>query len=129
MSNLQRNLIVFGRLLRRAGIDVHVGRMIDVTDALQHVDIASRDEVFHTCRALLVHRHDDLATFDRAFDAFWDALQRPAQPSSTPRDAGDLPAAASGHPPGLDEGNEPTDAIGDIRTWSDAATIADKDFG
>ena len=34
-SNLQRNLVVFGRLLRRAGIDVHVGRLIDVTDALQ----------------------------------------------------------------------------------------------
>jgi hypothetical protein len=61
MSNLQSNLIVFGRLLRRAGIDVHVGRLIDVTDALQHVDLSSRDEVYHTCRALLVHRHDQLA--------------------------------------------------------------------
>src|SRR5262245_19854689 len=73
MSNLSRNLIVFGRLLRRAGIDVHVGRMIDVTDALQHVDLASRDEVYHTCRALLVHRHDQLAVFDRAFELFWRA--------------------------------------------------------
>ena len=27
--------------------------------------------MYHTCRALLVHRRDDLATFDRAFDAFW----------------------------------------------------------
>ena len=71
MSHLQRNLIVFGRLLRRAGIDVHVGRLIDVTDALQHVDLSSRDEVYHTCRALLVHRHDQLAIFDRAFDLFW----------------------------------------------------------
>ena len=71
MSNLQRNLIVFGRLLRGAGIDVHVGRMIDVTGALQHVDLASRGEVYHTCRALLVHRHDQLAVFDRAFEVFW----------------------------------------------------------
>ena len=45
--------------------------MIDVTDALQHVNLASRDEVYHTCRALLVHRHDQLAVFDRAFDMFW----------------------------------------------------------
>jgi tetratricopeptide (TPR) repeat protein len=67
LSNLQHNLVVFGRLLRRAGIDVHVGRLIDVTDALQHVDLSSRDEVYHTCRALLVHRHDQLAIFDRAF--------------------------------------------------------------
>jgi uncharacterized protein with von Willebrand factor type A (vWA) domain len=49
-GQLQRNPIVFGRLLCRAGIDVHVGRMIDVTDALQHVDVGSRDEVYHTCR-------------------------------------------------------------------------------
>ena len=73
MSNLQRNLIVFGRLLRRAGIDVHVGRMIDVSDALQHVDLAARDEVYHTCRALLVHRQDQLPVFDRAFEVFWRA--------------------------------------------------------
>src|SRR6185503_15173651 len=73
MSSLQQNLIVFGRLLRRAGIDVHVGRMIDVTDALQYIDLASRDEVYHTCRALLVHRHDQLAVFDRAFNLFWGA--------------------------------------------------------
>jgi hypothetical protein len=73
MSALQRNLIVFGRLRRRAGMDVHVGRMIDVTDALQHVDLGSRDEVYHTCRALLVHRHDQLAVFDRAFEMFWRA--------------------------------------------------------
>ena len=48
---LQCNLIVFCRLLRRAGIGVHVGRMIDVTEALQHVNLSSRDEVYHTCRA------------------------------------------------------------------------------
>ena len=45
--------------------------MLDVTEALQHVDIRARDDVYHTCRALLVHRHEDLAIFDRAFDAFW----------------------------------------------------------
>ena len=65
------NLLAFGRLLRRLGLDVHPGRMLDVTEALQHVDIRVQAEVYHTCRALLVHRHDDLSIFDRAFDAFW----------------------------------------------------------
>ena len=65
------NLLAFGRLLRRLGIEVHPGRMLDVAEALQHVDIGVRDEVYHACRALLVHRYEDLAIFDRAFDAFW----------------------------------------------------------
>ena len=56
MSHLAENLLVFGRLLRALGLDVHMGRMLDVLKALQHVDIAVRDQVFHTCRALLVHR-------------------------------------------------------------------------
>lgn len=70
-SALLNNLLVFARLLRTLGIDVHLGRLLDATDALQHVDIGSRDDVYHTLRALFVHRHDHLATFDAAFDAFW----------------------------------------------------------
>ena len=68
---LLANLLAFGRLLRRLGLDVHPGRMLDVAEALQYVDIRVRDEVYHACRALLVHRYEDLAIFDRAFEAFW----------------------------------------------------------
>ena len=50
-----------------------MGRMLDVVQALPHVDLGERDEVYHTCRALLVHRREDLAVFDRAFAAFWRA--------------------------------------------------------
>src|SRR5262245_41713999 len=71
MSRLLEHLLFFGRLLRRSGIDVHPGRMIDVVDALGHVNLATRDEVYHTCRALLVHRHEHLAVFDALFDNFW----------------------------------------------------------
>src|SRR5512144_2022191 len=78
---LLANLLAFGRLLRRLGLDVHPGRMLDVAEALQHVDIRVRDEVYHACRALLVHRYEDLAIFDRAFDAFWnDRRARPPTP-------------------------------------------------
>ena len=70
-SHLPRNLLVFGRVLRRVGIDVHVGRLLDVMEAMQYVDLGSRDEVYHTCRALLVFRVDQIPLFDRAFEAFW----------------------------------------------------------
>ena len=71
MPALLDNLLVFGRLLRALGLEVHVGRLLDIAEALPHVNLAAREDVYHTCRALLVHRHEDLAVFDRAFDAFW----------------------------------------------------------
>ena len=71
MSRLLDNLLIFGRVLRRAGIDVHPGRLLDVIEALGHVNLGARDEVYHTCRALLVHRQEQIAIFDRAFAAFW----------------------------------------------------------
>jgi uncharacterized protein with von Willebrand factor type A (vWA) domain len=70
---LLNNLLVFGRLLRALGLDVHLGRLIDAADALQHIDIGSRDDVYHTLRALLVHRHEHLSIYDQAFAAFWNA--------------------------------------------------------
>ena len=48
MSRLLDNLLVFGRVLRRAGIDVHPGRLLDVVEALGHVNLGARDEVYHT---------------------------------------------------------------------------------
>ena len=71
MSRLLENLLAFGRLLRRAGIDVHPARLIDLTEALGYVNLGARDEVYHACRALLVHRQDQIAIFDWAFAAFW----------------------------------------------------------
>ncbi len=71
MSRLLDNLLIFGGVLRRAGIDVHPGRLLNVIEALGHVNLSTRDEVYYTCRALLVHRQEQIATFDRAFAAFW----------------------------------------------------------
>src|SRR5436190_5957582 len=71
MSGLLGNLLVFGRLLRRLGLEVHLGRLLDIVEAFQFINIGSRDDVYHTCRALLVRQREDRAIFDRAFDAFW----------------------------------------------------------
>jgi uncharacterized protein len=71
MSFLLHNLIHFGRLLHDFGLDIHAGRMLDVTKALGHVEIGRRSDVYFTLRSLLIHRHQDLAVFDRAFHLFW----------------------------------------------------------
>lgn len=131
MSNLQRNLIVFGRLLRRAGIDVHVGRLIDITEALQHVDLASRDEVYHTCRALFVHRHDHLAVFDRAFELFWrvhsgrSASVKGERPGPA-QSAGQMEWPPLGQVDAAEEGSSSPHVL---QTWSEMGALATKDFG
>jgi uncharacterized protein with von Willebrand factor type A (vWA) domain len=132
MSHLLENLLLFGRLLRTLGLEVHMGRMLDVVHALQHVDLAERGDVYHTCRALLVHRHDDLAVFDRAFDAFWRAPRRPPI-DATAIAAEDLdgPQAEPMAPGGIQMVGDAVageSAAGALRTWSAAASLADRDF-
>jgi len=71
VSALLPNLLHFGRLLHRLGLDVPAGRMRDVANALAFVDLGQRSEFFHTLRSLLVHRVQDLPLFDDAFRVFW----------------------------------------------------------
>ena len=68
-----RNLLLFGRLLRRAGLDVHHSRLLDAVRSLEWVGVESRRDVRATLRALLVHRHEDLVRFDAAFELFFRA--------------------------------------------------------
>ncbi|MCY4581869.1 MAG: hypothetical protein OXE50_03570, partial [Chloroflexi bacterium] len=65
------NLLLFGRLLRRLGLDVHVGRMLDAIRVLEDIGLEHRGDVRAALRTLLVHRKDDLPLFDEAFDVFW----------------------------------------------------------
>ena len=133
---LLERLLEFGRTLRGLGLDVHTGRMVDVVDALSCVDLAQRDDVFHVCRSLLVHRHEDLDTFDRAFEAFWLGAPRQApRESAGPGDGTDGPAPAAGgrESYGLLEtatGSNSTEGDDDLQlpAWSDAESLATKDF-
>ncbi len=135
MADLLDRLLRFGRILRGAGLDVHTGRMIDLARALQVIDLASRPDVHHACRALLVHRQEEIATFDRLFDAFW----RAAHLSAAPPPAADAPSAHE--PPrtsipgavgtaDVEPDDDADETAGERqRVWSDAAILARKDFG
>jgi uncharacterized protein len=138
MSRLLDNLLIFGRVLRRAGIDVHRGRLLDLIEALGHVNLGARDEVYHTCRALLVHRQEQIAIFDRAFAAFWrehheGESRREPPPDQSRAAAVEIEEVLApdefGAPSGADEaeGNAPTTKSG-LKTWSDLGGLADKDF-
>jgi len=137
VPHLVSNLLTFGRVLRRAGIEVHPGRVLDVIAALGYVNLAARIEVYHACRALLVHRQEQIPIFDRAFDAFWrehheEARREPRSdelpatieiadvlvPHDVPASTGTEDEAESDAP--TSEQHQPT--------WSDLGTLADKDF-
>jgi hypothetical protein len=65
-------VLAFCRLLRRMGLGVTSGRIIDVFRALDHVRIHRREEFRLALRVNLVSSHDEEVLFDRVFDTFWD---------------------------------------------------------
>jgi uncharacterized protein with von Willebrand factor type A (vWA) domain len=67
------NLLLFGRVLRAAGVHVHRERMVDAIQATEWIGLRSRADVRATLSALLVHRHEDLPLFNEVFDLIFRA--------------------------------------------------------
>lgn len=77
--HLRNHFLAFGRLLRQFGIPVDPRQMIDLLAALAYVEIGRHEDVYLTCRSLLVRRREDLPVFDEAWEFFW-ASQRQGSP-------------------------------------------------
>ena len=70
------NLLLFGRVLRQLGLDINPGRMMDLVNALDQIEIGRKADFFYAARTLLVHEREDLPLFDEAFELFW---RKPAE--------------------------------------------------
>ena len=70
------NLLLFGRLLRRLGLDINPGHMMDLVSALDQIEIGRKADFYFAARTLLVHEREHLALFDKAFELFW---RKPAE--------------------------------------------------
>lgn len=79
------NVVEFGRLLRRAGLDVDPGQTGTFLRALTLLDMSNRRDVRVAGRAIFVRRAEDGPVYEVAFDLFW---RRPGAPS---RLGGQLP--------------------------------------
>src|SRR4029450_11037813 len=79
-------------VLRGLGLDAGPGRMIGLAAALEHVSVGSKRDFYYAARAFVARRREDLAPFDRAFEAFW---RKPARPGTS------LDLAALGEKPRL----------------------------
>lgn len=144
-GSLAGNVVLFGRVLRAAGIETGPGRMAELLDALTLVGFGRRDDVKAMARALLVRRREDLQLFDAAFDLFW---RRPSEGETTldlrsmgerrvfrrPKFEAQKPAMAPAvpHLASEDDAAPPSDAPPRLQptlTWSPREVLRHKDFG
>ena len=139
-GHLLHNLLLFGRLLRRLGLDVHPGRMLDAVRVLEDIGVRRSAYVRSALRTLLVHRKDDLPVFDEAFQVFW--RQRKDRTSTMDlRSMGEQRryrrVEAGPPPPGAsddgaaDPGEDPAegaDRIDLTRTFSAREVLRERDF-
>ena len=128
------NVMLFGRVLRGAGLSVDHGRMLDAVRALEWIDIGRRENVRAALRALLVHRHEDLPRFDEAFDLFFRA-HRPPSPGLPLFSLGERPRVvarpAQGTPVSFEgdvAGGHVPDASFAVGAYSAAEISRTKDF-
>lgn len=109
---LHERVLAFCRLLRRLGLGVTPGRIIDVFRALDYVRIATPDEFRLTLRTNLVSSHDEETLFDRVFATFWDGT---AETEVVAREL-ELEPRPDDDQEEIPE--EPPDVLGSPRQWS-----------
>lgn len=142
-GRLVENVIHFARALRKAGIRVGTAQVETALRAVEQAGFTSRIDFYHTLRATMIHRSDQLEVFHQVFAMFWrdpeflNAMMHMLSPQlqdTTPpkkRDAGARRAAdALGDPPpppqDVPEDNQvETEAA---LSWSALEVIRTKDF-
>jgi uncharacterized protein len=118
-----RNLMTFGRRLRKAGLKVGTGKIIELFDALETIRLERMDDVYAASRAVLVNRPDQVPAFDVEFVRFWQDLisQMPAfldQPAHQD--------AAGGEPPEeqQEQSDKKTESQDEAEDGEEKATLA-----
>ena len=135
-GHILRSLLLFVEVLRKMGLDVGSGNVLDMARAVEYAPFGRKQDFRQAARCILVHRKQDLPLFDEAFEVFW---RRPAQRQMT-RDIKSLgeerryrrpevgpPAAGQGSTDAGD-GGQPGDSIDLTRTYSAREVLRAKDF-
>ncbi len=68
---LGRNITHFARALRRAGLPIGPGRVIDAVRAVQVAGFSQKEDFFHTLKACFVNRPEHAAIFAQTFRLYW----------------------------------------------------------
>jgi len=68
---MQKKVVEFTNLLRKAGVRVSTAETLDAFTALDEMPLEQRDLFKDALRTTMVKRSDDIPTYDRLFDLFW----------------------------------------------------------
>ena len=68
---MQKKIIEFTNLLRKAGVRVSVAESIDSFQALDLMSIDDRELFKDALRTTMVKYYEDISTYDRLFDLYW----------------------------------------------------------
>jgi uncharacterized protein with von Willebrand factor type A (vWA) domain len=70
-GRLADNIVHFARALRRAGLPVGTGRVVDAIRAVEAAGFGERQDFFHTLEACFVSRPEQREVFAQVFRLFW----------------------------------------------------------
>ncbi len=68
---LAQNVVHFARALRRAGLPIGPGRVIEAIRAVAAAGFTRRGDFYWTLHAVLVNRPEERAVFDQVFRLYW----------------------------------------------------------
>jgi len=139
-SRLAENILLFCRTLRKAGLAIGPGKVLEAIAAVARAGISRRDDFYWALRSVLVNDPTQFRLFDQAFHIFFRnprllermlALMLPSVTrdwSEVPADAGirRLLEAMSGPEAGQD--NEPLPDIDRAGSYSQREILRRKDF-
>ncbi|MSQ59324.1 MAG: VWA domain-containing protein [Betaproteobacteria bacterium] len=83
-GTLAPNIVHFARGLRRAGLPIGSGQILDALRAAELVGVEERDDFYWGLASILTDRHAQLELFDAAFRYFWE--QKPFVTEASGRD-------------------------------------------
>jgi uncharacterized protein len=141
---LTENIMHFARVLRRAGLPVGPGQVLDALRAVMAVGLSNRNDFYWTLHAVFVSHRTQREVFDQAFHIFWknpEILERMMQlilpdisdPNAAPaeteeisrRVAEALSAGQNDQPERQEDEEIEFDAS---LTWSANESLGEKDF-
>jgi uncharacterized protein with von Willebrand factor type A (vWA) domain len=70
-GKLALNIAHFARALRKAGVPVGTGRVVDAIRAVEAVGFTNKQDFYHTLQACFVGRSEHRAVFAQVFRLFW----------------------------------------------------------
>lgn len=70
-GRLSENIMHFARVLRRAGLPIGPGQVLEALRAVGSVGFDNREDFYWTLHAVFVNRRDQRELFDQAFHIFW----------------------------------------------------------